>query len=451
MQTLSSPKRDLFHEIIALSAANRDDLKKQLVLLKEQMSGDPGESKIAYFAEISRNSFRSKDQFRLLLVIDPNENPAQLVELAISGLESHPETINWSEKSIYYGENPDCGKLAFVFPGQGSQYVNMGKDIMNCFPEAQQALDHADSVFKGEKILRNYIYPDTSEDGEEEGLTHEDRLRSTDVAQPAIGAVSLAMIKVLGGFNVHAQAACGHSYGELPALFSSGRIDEAAFLHLSVARGKFMAQAGKGKDSGTMLAVKAPLDQIEALLKTAQTEVILANKNSPDQGVLSGPTEEILRIKNLCKENKIRATPLPVAAAFHSTLVSDAAAPFQKALEQFEFHLSPVLVYSNTTAAPYPDSPQETKTLLGRHLINPVNFVDEIKRMHDDGCRIFLEVGPKSVLTGLIKSILEGTNFFTMAVDGSSGRRPGIGDLARALCKLASIGFPVNLTRWRKI
>jgi acyl transferase domain-containing protein len=199
-----------------------------------------------------------------------------------------------------------------------------------------------------------------------------------------------------------------------------------------------------------MMAVKAPLDQIAAMFNSDETGVVLANKNSPDQGVLSGPTKEIIKLKNLFKEHKIRTTPLPVAAAFHSSLVRDAAEPFQQTLEQFVFRPSGIPVYSNTSGAPYPDSPQEAKILLGRHMINPVNFVDEIEHMHRDGCRVFVEVGPKSVLTGLVKSILEGKDFFAISIDQTSGRRSGLGDLAKALCHLASIGYPVDLARWLK-
>jgi malonyl CoA-acyl carrier protein transacylase len=118
-------------------------------------------------------------------------------------------------------------------------------------------------------------------------------------------------------------------------------------------------------------------------------------------------------------------------------------------LEKFEFYASSVPVYSNTTGGPYPEAPQEAKQILGRHLLYPVNFVDQIKHMHQDGIRTFLEVGPKSVLTGLVKSILEKYDVFTIALDGSSGRRSGLGDLAKSLCFLASIGYPVNLKRWR--
>jgi malonyl CoA-acyl carrier protein transacylase len=452
MQAINShsdpPNWNQVSEIVALSASNRENLKKQLLDLKNQLLMNSATSELCLLAKEFRNSFQSKEPCRLLIVIESNEISVDLIDAAINGIESHMEA-NWSEKSFFYGENRDCGKLAFVFPGQGSQYVGMGKDLIKCFPEAKTTLATAEAFFEGTESLSKFIYPEAL-DREEEGSSNDNRLRATDVAQPAIGAVCLAMIRILERFGIKPDSACGHSYGELSALFSSGRISETTFLKLSVARGKFMAQAGKGKDTGTMLAVKAPLDQINALLKTSQTEVILANKNSPDQGVLSGPTEEIHKIKDLFKNHKIRTTLLPVAAAFHSSLVSDAAEPFRQTLAQFDFHPPSIPVYSNTTGAPYPDSSQAAKEILGRHLLNPVNFADEIELMHKGGCRIFLEVGPKSVLTGLVKSILEGKNFFAIAVDGSSGKKSGMADLAKVLCHLSSIGYPVDLARWRK-
>ena len=198
-----------------------------------------------------------------------------------------------------------------------------------------------------------------------------------------------------------------------------------------------------------MLAVKAPLNKIDELLNDVNIDVILANRNSPDQGVLSGPTDAILRMQSILKKHKIRSIQLPVAAAFHSKLVKDAAGPFQQVLENFVFHQSQIPVYSNTTGTPYPDSPEDAKKLLGIHLVNPVNFIDEIERMYNDGTRVFVEVGPKTVLAGLIKSILGEKDFIVIATDGSSGRRSGMTDLAKSLCHLASIGYPVHIEKWR--
>jgi len=140
---------------------------------------------------------------------------------------------------------------------------------------------------------------------------------------------------------------------------------------------------------------------------------------------------------------------LPVSGAFHSRLVAAAAAPFEKVIAAAAFFPSTVPVYSNTTASLYPEMAEDAKTLLARHLMNPVNFVNEIGNMHQAGVRIFIEAGPRTVLTGLIKSILKGQEIFAMSVDGSSGKQPGMLDLARTLGMLGSVGWPVDFKNWK--
>jgi acyl transferase domain-containing protein len=258
------------------------------------------------------------------------------------------------------------------------------------------------------------------------------------------------MMRVLNRFGITPAGTCGHSYGELAALFASGRFDERTFFELSVARGKFMAQAGGSGDKGGMLAVKAPMDAIEELIRNSGLDIVLANRNSPDQGVLSGPTDDISAMKNLCRDKKIRATLLPVAAAFHSRLVQAAAEPFAQKIASVPFFGPGLPVYSNTTGAPYPDSPDAAKKIFSSHLMNPVRFIEEIETMHADGVLIFVEVGPRAVLTGLIKAILKDQPAYALAVDASSGRHSGIADLGRTLCMLSALGYPVNLTEWKK-
>ena len=154
------------------------------------------------------------------------------------------------------------------------------------------------------------------------------------VAQPAIGAVSVAMEKILRRFGLTPEATCGHSYGELTALYSAGWIDEATLHDLSALRGRLMAEAGgaPGEPNGAMLAVKAPLDDIDRMIEEERLDVVLANRNSPTQGVLSGPTAAIAEMENICKYQKINAVRLPVSAAFHSDQVKKAGRPFLKAL-----------------------------------------------------------------------------------------------------------------------
>ena len=324
----------------------------------------------------------------------------------------------------------------------------MGRDLLQFFPEVRKSIDGANVAFEASGKLTDFIYPELTGQ-ENEKVRIEDALRSTDIAQPSIGAISVSMQKLLHRFGIKPDTTCGHSYGELTALFSSGRFDEKTFFSLSVDRGKYMAEAGGSGDKGSMLAVKAPMDQIDNLIRSSGVDVILANRNSPDQGILSGPTDAILQMKSICKDNKIRAMVLPVAAAFHSRLIKDAAEPFKKKIASVEFSHSRIPVYSNTTGAPYPDSAEDAKKILGNHLINPVNFIDEIQNMYQTGIRIFVEVGPRTILTGLIKTILKDQNIYALAVDASSGRGSGITDLAKTLCLLASLGYPVELKKWK--
>ncbi len=452
LQSSNAPDMADQPEIFAFSGRQKDDLGKQLSDVKREWLRQSDAAARKYLAERSRRNFSITDLYRLLIVLPSDQNPIEACDAAIDNLARQTEN-RWVEKNICYGQDALPGNIAFVFPGQGSQYTGMGRDLARAFPEAREALILSDHLFDRFPRLSEYIHPGSYQsEFEKNGSTAspEERLRSTDIAQPAIGAVSLGMLRILEKFNIRPDACCGHSFGELTALLSSERLDTDEFMSLAVARGKYMARAGDGKDRGAMLAVGAPMQDIEALLEPPDIDVILANRNSPDQGVLSGPTEAVNRIRTLCKERKIRATLLPVAAAFHSHLVKDAAEPFQKILESIEFRQGTIPIYSNTTALPYPVDPGEARRLLSAQLLNPVNFLDEIQNMYTNGIRVFIEVGPRNVLTRLVAAILKQRHdFYAIATDASSGRRSGLMDFAVAVCRLASLGFHVDLHQWR--
>lgn len=265
----------------------------------------------------------------------------------------------------------------------------------------------------------------------------------------AIGTISLAMIHVLKRFNVSPDITCGHSFGELPALHAAGWIDDSTLLTLAAVRGKLMAGAGStGSDSGSMLAVQAPLTDIDTWIQDRFPDLVLANRNSPSQGVLSGPTPDIDRAMKWCLKHKIRSVKLPVAAAFHSSLVADAAIPFHRFVADQQFTPTQIPVLSNTTGTLYDRDLDRAKSLLGNQLKHPVCFRQNIEAMRDTGVTFFLELGPKTVLTGLTRKILEPGPFTAVSLDGSAGKKPGLLDLAHALCHLAVKGFNVDLTRW---
>jgi len=210
-------------------------------------------------------------------------------------------------------------------------------------------------------------------------------LRATQVAQPAIGAVSLGALKTLAGFGLTADAVAGHSYGELTALCAAGRIDETSLHLLSRLRGRLMA-AGSGNDPGSMLAVSAPLADVEKLLVDEQLDLVIANRNAPTQSVLSGSSAETARAIAACAARGLTAKQLPVAAAFHSALVAEAAEPFLTALDKIELKAGTIPVYANSTANCYPADSQAAKELLGNQLARPVEFVAQIEAMYAEGC-----------------------------------------------------------------
>ena len=258
------------------------------------------------------------------------------------------------------------------------------------------------------------------------------------------------MYRILSNFGISPDTVCGHSYGELAALRAGGWIQTDAFCQISVARGRLMAEAG-GKtegDPGTMLAVKAPLVELETLVDALDSDVILANRNSPNQGVLSGSKFAIEAAEKKCRELKFRTIRLPVAAAFHSHLVAEAQKPFRRLLEDIDFTPTDVPVFSNTTGQAYPADIVAARDTLGNQILNPVDFVANVENQYKKGVQTFVEVGPKTVLTGLIRQILRKRDHTAIAIDASSGKRFGLIDLAKCLCHLAALGYPVQLDRW---
>ncbi|BBO66829.1 hypothetical protein DSCA_07590 [Desulfosarcina alkanivorans] len=398
-------------------------------------------------ARETRTRFSASHPCRLIMVVDTTLDRKILQERFQSAIDlvGGGESTVLTAQGIYYSaKQRTTGKIAFMFPGQGSQYPHMGRDLACCFPGAMEAVETASSQFDRTPSLGEIIFPRPafSDDSKQA-----DDLRRTDVAQPAIGAISLAMLSVLDEFNLRPDATCGHSYGELPALYAAGWIDRNTLLNLSVTRGRMMADAGKDGDAGSMLAVKAPVDRLAAMVE-AIPGVVLANINSPEQGVLSGTTEAIESAEAACAQKGYRAIRLPVAAAFHSPLVEGAKKPFSRIVGGATFTPTKTPVYANVTGVPYPSDPSQAAKLLGRQLTSSVQFQPIVEHLYDAGVRTFVEVGPKAVLSGLVRAILKDRDATVIALDRSCGKNSGIMDLAHAIGHLAALGVDVDLNRW---
>jgi acyl transferase domain-containing protein/NAD(P)-dependent dehydrogenase (short-subunit alcohol dehydrogenase family)/acyl carrier protein len=430
-------------QILAFSGATAEAITRSLEAIPLDASWDS----VRLEAARSRSSFQSDAPERLVIVAEREGTSwPKLVERAKTLLKTPASsTLSVSPEGIYRATGKAPGGLAVLFPGQGSQYVGMLRDLACTFPSLLETLVEAGRDRLEGQGLADWIYPHPAFDDESrQGL--ERSLKATNIAQPAIGAVSLGAFHVLEEFGLKPDAFAGHSFGELTALCASGRIVERDFHELARLRGSLMA--GDGGDRGGMLAVLAPIEAIEAAMVEEKLDLVVANRNAPRQAVLSGPSAEISRAATAFGRKGITTKPLDVSAAFHSRLVAEASGPLLEALGKVEVAPSAVPVFANSTAEPYPTEPAEARLLLAGQLAKPVRFVEQVEAMHRSGIRTFLEVGPESRLTGLVRAILEGREHACLVLDASRGSRGNVADLARMLAQVAAIGHPVQLTRW---
>jgi len=282
----------------------------------------------------------------------------------------------------------------FLFPGQGSQYVGMGKDLYEEFPIARQIFDRAEELLQFP--LKEICF---------EGP--EDRLKQTRYTQPAIYVHSYVVYRLLEERGIHPSAAAGHSLGEYSAFVSAGAIEFEDGLRLVKIRGELMQKSGE-VHTGTMAAIIGlEKDAVEAVCQEAsQTGLVQpANFNSPGQIVVSGTIPGVQKAMEIAKARGARIVKqLPVSGAFHSPLMKEALEGLEEALSGTQLMDANIPVYCNVTAQPVKNA-DEIRDLLQRQILSPVLWEDIIRNMIQDGYTDFLEVGPGKVLTGLLKRI----------------------------------------------
>jgi acyl transferase domain-containing protein/acyl carrier protein/nucleoside-diphosphate-sugar epimerase len=343
---------------------------------------------------------------------------------------------------LHYGAGGERPKVAFLFPGQGSQYVGMGGDLAVEFDAARRVWDEAAAVEMGGLCrLHDVVFP-VPVFSDEERQAQADMLIRTEWAQPAIGAASLSMLRLLDTLGLHADAVAGHSYGEITALHAAGALPGVSdFLAVSRRRGELMAEAAGG--DGAMLAMHASAERIQALIDDKRVEgVTLANLNSPSQIVVAGATAAITAFQPIAEASGLACRRLAVATAFHTDIVAGSVAPLAAFLEGVDFAAPALPVYGNSAAQPYPNDPTAIRAMLARQLAEPVRFAAMVDRMHGDGIRLFVEVGPGATLKGLVSDCLAGRDHAAIALD--SRKADGRAALFDALGQISVHGVPLD-------
>jgi acyl transferase domain-containing protein/acyl carrier protein len=349
-------------------------------------------------------------------------------------------------QGIFRGHGP-APKVAFLYPGQGSQYVNMLKPLCAKEPIVAETFAEADRVMTPilGKPLSEFIFVDHA-DNDAVAKAEED-LRQTAITQPAVLASDLALTRLLAAYGIAPDFTMGHSLGEYGALVVAGGLPFADALEAVSARGREMTRFSP-EDKGLMAAVFAPLDEVERIVKTVDGYVVIANVNSEHQSVIGGASKAVQQATELFQKAGYEVSQLSVSHAFHTSIVASASEPLRRVLERLHVQAPRLPIVANTNGKFYPTGPDvvpKMLDILAEQVASPVQFVTGLRTLYDAGARVFVEVGPKKALQGFAEDVLGAhgdiVSLFT--------NHPKVGDIPafnQALCCLYAAGLGRGVT-----
>jgi acyl transferase domain-containing protein/NAD(P)H-dependent flavin oxidoreductase YrpB (nitropropane dioxygenase family) len=387
----------------------------------------------------------SGGDLRLAIVAGSHDDLREKLGLAKAAVSSAKTSLEDPRGIFFQPDSPwSAAPLAFMFPGQGAQSPGMLREMAVVFPEVRQAFEEFDRALLavGRPAVGPLVFPPASFNDAQRDLARS-RLTETDVAQPAIGAACLAMLRLFRSLGCEPSSVGGHSFGELVALHAAGACGAAELAELSSERGRLMQEAGAGQ-TGAMAALRAGRADVDRLIHDVP-DVLAANWNGPNQTVVAGPADAVRKAIDLAASRGITGRLLPVSSAFHTPMVASARQPFERVVRRLLGHSPDRPVYSNLDAGPHPALPATIATRLGAHLASPVRFGEMVEAMYRDGTRVFVEIGPGSVLTPLIASVLGDRPHLALA--GQPAGPSGLTGWLSTVARLAVAGVPLRLER----
>ncbi len=344
-----------------------------------------------------------------------------------------------SAQGIFRGRGAPAGKVAYLFPGQGSQYVNMGRELAAASPVVAAVFAEADAVMTPilGRPLTSTIFVDAADRAAVAQATMD--LMQTEITQPAMLTLDMALLALLQSYGFAPDMVMGHSLGEYAALIAAGVISFAHALEAVAARGSEMSRVSVA-DNGKMAAVIAPFAVIEETLAQVDGYVVPANINSHSQAVIGGASRAVEQAVALFEKQGYQAIPLPVSHAFHTEIVAPASAPLRQMLDRLAIHTPRLPLVANVTGDFYPAGAEAIKDLLQQQIASPVQWVRGLERLYAAGARTFVEVGPKRALRGFANDVFGAQDDVTALITN----HPKTGELPtfnQALCGLFAAGY----------
>ena len=422
--------------ILALGAVSPTELKDKLdaTIIRIEGGWAPSRALLPRAVDIEANE-------RLIIDFGDHAELLDRIQKArkIMGFDNPQAWKAVEAQGIFRGSGKPPGKIAFLFPGQGSQYVNMGRELKELSPVVAEVFQEADevmvSILGGPLTDHIFVDPDDSK----AVMQAEFGLMQTAITQPAMLTLDIALLKLLAEYGFAPDMVMGHSLGEYAGLIAAGIMPFADALEATAARGSEMSKFDLD-DNGKMAAVLAPYDVVMSTLDEVDGYVVPANINSNSQSVIGGASLAVEDAAARFEAKGYRAIMIPVSHAFHTKIIAPASVPLREVLDRLHVYEPQMPLVANLTGELYPQTPEEIKDYLQSQVASPVQWVKGLETLYEAGVRMFVEVGPKRALRGFVRDVFSDKDDVQalMTMHPKTGELPSFN---QALCGLYAAGY----------